>query len=181
MKYGLIGVIVVIVGLFYFMHKSNKEDAARVAASGQAYTDQQNQTVKVADLQKSLPDLRESDALRLIESPKMSTEDILFYKNLSGRWADTLKVAEATARISLSDPVQELQKLKRELDARQSKTDCEDIMRSSLLNSYEYTIDGFLEFMKDNKEESSVNSRVASSSMDNAIFLLDYCKPSFGG
>ena len=75
MKYGLIGVIVIIVGLFYFMHKSNKEDAARVAASGQAYTEQQNKTVKVVELQKSLPDLRESDALKLIESPKMSPED----------------------------------------------------------------------------------------------------------
>ena len=178
MKYGLIGVIVIIVGLFYFMHKSNKDDAARVAASGQAYTEQQNKTVKVAELQKRMPDLRDSIAIKLIESPKMSSEDILFYKNLSGKWADTLKVAEATARISLSDPVQELQKLKRDLDARQPKTDCEDIMRSSLLNSYEYTIDGFLEFMKDNKEESDINSRVASSSMDNAIFLLDYCRPS---
>lgn len=178
LKYLFIGVLVLTIGMVYFMYQGNKESRARVDASNQAYTDQQNKTVKVVELQKSLPDLRESTAIKLIESPKMSSEDTLFYKNLSGRWMDTLKVAEATARISLSDPVQELQKLKRELDARQPKTDCEDIMRSSLLNSYEYTIDGFLEFMKDNKEESGVNSRIASSSMEHAIFLLDYCKPS---
>lgn len=129
MKYGLIGVIVIIVGLFYFMHKSNKEDAARVAASGQAYTEQQNKTVKVVELQKSLPDLRESDALKLIESPKMSPEDVSFYTGLSAKWNDALKVAGATPRIDLSSPVQELQKLKRDLDARQPKTVCEDMMR----------------------------------------------------
>lgn len=178
LKFLFIGVLVLTAGMFYFMHKSDKESKARIEASNQAYTDQQNKTVKVAELQKSLPDLRESDALRLIESPKMSNEDALFYKNLSGRWADALKVAEATARINLSNPVQDLQKLKRELEARQPKTDCEDSMRSSLLNSYEFTIDGFLEFMKDNGAESDVNSRAALSSMEHAIFLLDYCKPS---
>lgn len=178
MKYGLIGVIVIIVGLFYFMYKSNKEDAARVAASGQAYTEQQNKTVKVVELQKSLPDLRESDALKLIESPKMSPEDVSFYTGLSAKWNDALKVAGATPRIDLSSPVQELQKLKRDLDARQPKTVCEDMMRSNLLNSYNYTIDGFLEFMKQNETESGVNTRLSSSSMSDATFLLDYCKPS---
>lgn len=34
MKYGLIGVIVIIIGFFYFMYKSNKDDVVRVVVSG---------------------------------------------------------------------------------------------------------------------------------------------------
>lgn len=176
LKYIAIGALAVIVALFYFINESNKEDRIRIEASKQAYIDQQNKTVKVAELQKSLPDLRQSDALKLIESPKMSADDIKFYRDLSAKWSDALKVAGATPRIDLSGPVQELQKLKRELDARQPKTVCEDMMRGSLLRAYNYTIDSFLEFMMKNETESSVNTRLSSSSMSDATFLLDYCK-----
>ncbi|WP_075175650.1 hypothetical protein [Acinetobacter indicus] len=176
MKYLLVGILAVIIGAFYFMHQSNKESMARIEASQQAYTEQQNKTVKVAELQKSLPDLRESDALKLIESPKMSNDDVAFYKDLSGRWFDALKVADATPRIDLSGPVQELQKLKRDLDARQPKTDCEDMMRAELLSAYNHTIDGFLEFMLKNESRSDANTRIALDSMDAATFMLNYCK-----
>ncbi|UNT63182.1 hypothetical protein IHE36_06875 [Acinetobacter towneri] len=178
MKYGILAAIAVMGIAFYFMHQSNKESMARIEASQQAYTEQQNKTVKVAELQKSLPDLRESDALKLIESPKMSDDDVAFYKDLSGRWFDALKVAGATPRIDLSGPVQELQKLKRDLDARQPKTDCEDMMRAELLSAYNHTIDGFLEFMMKNESQSGANTRVALDSMDAATFMLDYCKAS---
>lgn len=49
-------------------------------------------------------------------------------------------------------------------------------MRSSFFNFYEYIIDGFLEFMKDNKEELDINLRVVLFLMDNVIFFFDYCK-----
>jgi len=176
LKYISIGALVIIVALFYFMNEKNKENKARVEASKQAYIDQQNKTVKVADLQKNLSDLRESDALKLIESPKMSVEDINFYRDLSAKWNDALKVAGATPRIDLSGPVQELQKLKRDLEGHQPKTICEDMMRGSLLNAYNYTIDGFLEFMMKNEAESNTNTMLSSSSMSDATFLLDYCK-----
>lgn len=48
-------------------------------------------------------DLRDLIVIKLIELLKMSSEDILFYKNLSGKWVDILKVVEVIVRISLLD------------------------------------------------------------------------------
>ena len=192
LKYISVGVLAVIIALFYFMHQSNKASAERLKQAEIAHQQklerekrattqaQQEQSKKVAtDVKiKELQDkysMDYLDAKKIIESSKMTQMDKVFYTDLSGKWVDALNVAGATSRIALSQPVKDLQDIRRKLTEKQTSTYCEGKMKGELLKSYDFAIDGFLNFMHKNEILSSGFMSLSKSYQENANTLIDYC------
>lgn len=63
------------------------------------------------------------------------------------RWDDAVKVAGGTGRIALSGPVERLQTIKRDAD-RLTVPPCMDQAKGHLTRSMDYTIEGYLAFMR---------------------------------
>ncbi len=66
---------------------------------------------------------------------------------LIGRWGDAVKVAGTTGRIALSGPVATLQNVRREAQ-QLTLSPCMDQAKSLLTQSMDSTVEGFLEFMR---------------------------------
>ena len=192
MKYLLVGFLVLIVGAFYFMHQSNKADAERlkqveiahqqkVDAEQAEIIKEQQAKLKKAETDILIKGLQEKysmdylDAKKIVESEKMSQKDRAFYADLAVRWVDALNVAGATSRVALSQPVKDLQEIRRELSGKQTMTYCEDRLKKELLKSYDFAIDGFLNFMHKNEVLSSGFMSLSKSYQQNANTLIDYC------
>lgn len=189
----LIGIFIVLVLLMgYFINKSNKEDAERLkqvevmqqtkANEAQIALKQEaenkelkaNTDIKIKELQsKYMMDYLE--AKKVIESSKMTKDDKKFYVDLAGRWSDAFRVAGSTSRIALSQPVKDMQQIKRDLESHSTKTECEAKMKLELLKSYDYSIDGFLQFMQKNENVSSIFISMGADHQKNATALIDYC------
>lgn len=192
MKY-LIGVFVVLVLLMgYFVNKSNMEDHERLKQAElmqkqklidvQAAISQEvaknklkaNTDIKIKELQsKYMMDYLE--AKKVVESPKITKDEKKFYVDLAGRWSDAFRVAGSTSRIALSQPVRDMQQIKRDLESHITKTDCEAKMKQELLRSYDFSIDGFLQFMQKNEDVSNLFISMGSDHQRNATALIDYC------
>lgn len=192
MKYLIIGLLVLASGMFYFMHQSNKASAERLKQAEIAHQQkldaekaklikEQQAKSKKAETDVLIKELQEKysmdylDAKQIIESEKMSQKDKEFYVDLAGRWVDALNVAGATSRISLSQPVKDLQEIRRKLSEKQTTTYCEGRMKKELLKSYDFAIDGFLNFMHKNEILSSGFMALSKSYQQNANTLIDYC------
>lgn len=192
MKYLLIGILVVIIGAFYFMSESNKADAERLKQAEIAYQQkvdaeqaeivkEQQAKLKKAETDILIKGLQEKysmdylDAKKIVESEKMSQKDRAFYADLASRWVDALNVAGATSRVALSQPVKDLQEIRRKLSEKQTMTYCEDRLKKELLKSYDFAIDGFLNFMHKNEVLSSGFMSLSKSYQQNANTLIDYC------
>ncbi|WP_312309588.1 hypothetical protein [Acinetobacter variabilis] len=192
MKYLIIGLLVLASGMFYFMHQSNKASAERLKQAEIAHQQkldaekaklikEQQAKSKKAETDVLIKELQEKysmdylDAKQIIESEKMSQKDKGFYVDLAGRWVDALNVAGATSRISLSQPVKDLQEIRRKLSEKQTTTYCEGRMKKELLKSYDFAIDGFLNFMHKNEILSSGFMALSKSYQQNANTLIDYC------
>lgn len=65
---------------------------------------------------------------------------------IHARWMDAIAVADSTPRMSLAVQINELQEIKRELD-KVEVDECLSKAHDNLTLSYQYTIDGFLEFL----------------------------------
>lgn len=63
-------------------------------------------------------------------------------------WNDAFAVAESTSRISLADPVSRLQDARRDVESLEPP-DCYADRHESLVESMDYTIETFLNFMSD--------------------------------
>lgn len=191
-KYLIIGLLVLASSMFYFMHQSNKASAERLKQAEIAHQQkldaekaelikEQQAKSKKAETDVLIKELQEKysmdylDAKQIIESEKMSQKDKEFYVDLAGRWVDALNVAEATSRISLSQPVKDLQEIRRKLSEKQTTTYCEGRMKKELLKSYDFAIDGFLNFMHKNEILSSGFMALSKSYQQNANTLIDYC------
>ncbi|WP_111860014.1 hypothetical protein [Acinetobacter sp. CFCC 10889] len=165
MRYFVGALVIVVLVVGYFLNKSNKEDVERLKQA--EITHQQKLEAEKAairkneqkEAQKAETDLKIKalqskymmdylEAKKVIESQKMNTEGRKFYANLASRWSDAFRVAGSTSRVALSQPVKDMQQIKRDLEARQPTTDCEIKLKQELLNSYDYAIDGFLQFMQ---------------------------------
>ena len=137
LKYISVGVLVVIIALFYFMHQSNEASAERLKQAEiahqqkleqekRAITQSQQEQSKKAQTDVKIKELQDKysmdylDAKKIIESLKMTQMDKDFYADLSGKWVDALNVAGATSRIALSQPVKDLQGIRRKLTEKQT-------------------------------------------------------------
>lgn len=192
MKYMVGGLIVLVLIIGYFINKSNKEDMARLkqaeiaqkqklidaqAALSQEAAKKELKTItdiKIKELQsKYMMDYLE--AKKVVESPKITKDDKKFYVDLAGRWSDAFRVAGSTSRIALSQPVKDMQQIKRDLESHITKTECEAKMKQELLKSYDFSIDGFLQFMQKNEDVSNLFISMGSDHQRNATALIDYC------
>ncbi len=189
----LIAVVVLIVGgLFYFINQSNKADVERLKQAEVAHQQKLEEAqdaedkkieakkhkdetdIKIKELQsKYMMDYLEAKSI--IDSPEMSKEGKKFYADLAGRWSDAFRVAGSTSRIALSQPVKDMQQIKRDLEARKAETTCEIKLKNELLKSYDLAIDGFLQFMQKNELVSDLFIKLSSDSQKNANALIDYC------
>lgn len=192
MKYLIIGILVLASSMFYFMYQSNKASAERLQQAEIAHQQKLEQEKKTAtqarherfkkvETDAKIKELQDKysmdyvDAKKIIESPKMAQKDKEFYADLSGKWVDALNIAGATSRIALSQPVKNLQDIRRTLSEKQTATHCEGRMKSELLKSYDFAIDGFLNFMHKNEILSSGFMSLSKSYQQNANTLIDYC------
>ncbi|MEG0031769.1 hypothetical protein [Acinetobacter sp.] len=192
MKYGLIAAIIAVVALFYFMSQSNKADAERLKQAeiahqqklgeAQALEDKKaSDKVKKGETDKMVQELQSKymmdylEAKKVVESPEMSVAGRKFYADLAGKWGDAFKVASSTSRVALSQPVKDMQQIKRELESRKIETACEAKLKDELLKSYDFAIDGFLNFMQQNEAISSAFINIGLDHQKNANALVDYC------
>lgn len=192
LKYISIGALVLIAALFYFMNERSKATTERLRQAEIAHqqkieqekkdiTQAQQEQSKKAETDVRVKELQAKysmdylEAKKIIESPRMGQKDKDFYAGLSGRWVDALNIAGATSRIALSQPVKDLQDLRRNLAEKQTATYCESRMKDELLKSYDFAIDGFLNFMHKNEILSSGFMSLSSNYQQNANALIDYC------
>ncbi|WP_104483699.1 hypothetical protein [Acinetobacter indicus] len=192
MKYLLIGALVIVLGAFYFMDKSNKADAERLKqaeiAHQQKLKSENAELIKAqqAKEKKAETDIRVKElqskyqmdyleAKKVVESPEISKDGRAFYVDLAGRWSDAFKVANSTSRIALSQPVKDMQQIKRDLEGRATETACEAKLKQELLKSYDFAIDGFLQFMQKNEVLSTGFISASSIFQENANALIEYC------
>ena len=196
MKKLLIGFLVILVAAFGYMYKSSKDKSDKLAKEAAEYqkklesekiaAEQEKQTIiankqKKAILDSDIKNLQEkysmdyAEAKQVIESPSISDSDKQFYVDLASKWSDAIKVASSTSRIALSQPVKDMQEIKRSLNAKTTNTYCEAKMKAELINSYDYAIDGFLQFMQKNEIISDVFLRSSGEFQKRATALIDYC------
>lgn len=192
LKYISIGALVVILAIFYFINENNKASAERLKQAeiasqkklhdkelaNKAKEDQKTQKVemdsKIRILQSKYT-MDYLDAKKIIESEKISDKSKVYYADMAEKWVDALNVAGATSRVSLSHPVKDMQEIRRELREKKTETYCESRMKDELLKSYDFAIDGFLNFMKQNELASSVFISLSTESQGKANALIDYC------
>lgn len=80
---------------------------------------------------------------------------------IQARWEDAVSVANTTPRMSLPAQVNELQAIKRDLDGVEHDA-CLNPAHDNLVLHYQYTIDGFLEFLAD-ADDFVVSSKFSSA------------------
>lgn len=135
-----------------------RQQAEREAALKKV--EEQRREEERQELEKRIAaEAKERDALTV---SKKAVDDLF------ARWEDAVKVASTTSRISLSGPVANLQSLRREAD-QLTVAPCMDRAKSSLLEGMSSTIDGFLEFMRN---QYQAGDRLAKPHFDFAALRL---------
>jgi hypothetical protein len=72
-------------------------------------------------------------------------------ESIAARWADAVKLAGATSRIALAQPVGSMQAVKRELEGVALASDCMRAGRDRQAEAMGLTISAFLSFMQQNE------------------------------
>ncbi|ENW95784.1 hypothetical protein [Acinetobacter sp. NIPH 298] len=196
MKKLIIGFLILSFAAMFFMYKNSQDKAdrreqealayekklenerqAEVQAKKDAIEQKKKKAILDADIQllQSKYSMDYLEAKQVIESSTLSESDKQFYVGLASRWSDAIKVAGSTSRIALSQPVKDMQEIKRNLEAKQTSTFCESKMKGELIKSYDYAIDGFLQFMQKNELISDVFLQASKEFQENATALIDYC------
>ena len=192
MKYLIGGLFAIVLIIGYFINQSNKADAERLRQAEVAHQqkiqkakDEINSMAKAqqekAELDNKIKELQSkltmdySEAKRIVESEKLTLADKKYYADITSKWSDAIRVAASTGRISLAQPVKDLQTIRRELDGKQAKGDCEKALKQNLFKAYDYNIDGFINFMQSNEAMSNIYSDLSSDYLKKASILMDYC------
>ena len=91
---------------------------------------------------------------------------------LLDEWSDCFDRAASTSRIALSSVIGELQAIRREYSALPVPEPCTN-MHTNVINSMNYSIEGFFAFMED-KNEAEITSifKLANHSLDYAMVNL---------
>ena len=191
MKYLLV-VLIALAIAFGFMIKHSNDKRAALAAEKMAYEQKkeaEKQALIVQQLAKSskkqvdkqISELQRkvtidyADAKKIIESEKLSPDELRFYRDFSAKWSDSVQLASSTGRIALSGPVKDLQQLKQQFEQHQPRTECETQMYENYKNSYQYTVLSFIEFMSKDEITSSMNQSAASDFLKTANVIFEYC------
>jgi hypothetical protein len=93
-------------------------------------------------------------------------------EDIEARWLDAVDLASNTSRMSLSGPLSEMQAILREYKSLEVP-ECYEEIHEKFIESYEYTIDGFLAFLaQESDEQVSRLFRYSDTSFEDAMRLL---------
>ena len=110
--------------------------------------------------------------------PPCSTDDgqLAFdlLEEFAQEWEDVLAVASSTGRIALSGPVQDLQRIRRDVQ-RQEWPECAEDAHTNLIAMMDATIDGFLAFMQQ-KSDLEVNRHIEEATDHQDQFIDEMVK-----
>lgn len=192
MKTKIAIIALVLIGIFAYIWKSNNADKERLQhaqnvldqnllkakVEEELKRDQQARKIKIdkeITVLQSKYTMDYSEAKKIIESEKIVQSDKEFYADISKKWMDALNLAASTPRIALAQPVKDLQAIHNELSKKETKSYCEAKMKEELVNSYNYAIEGFLGFMRQNDFASDGFTSLSKKSQGNANVLIEYC------
>ena len=144
--------IVVILGAFFFMWKSNNADKERLAQA--EITHQQKlELEKTQEISQNMlgegvdPEtVKKAVAVKLDKTNDPQPEQAQQLKDLINEWNDAVKVAGATSRIAVSQPVATMQEIKRKLSSAKYGG-CIETTRLFYEDAMAKNIDGYLTFM----------------------------------
>lgn len=173
MKYLLIGILVVIVGAFYFMSESNKADAERLKQAEIAHQQKLEQQKLEAMQYEKDAELRRLQAEKAkalkAEQDKLNSQkqaqtfeqqqqaklkeiqlkkDMLQkYMDISNNWSRADLIAGSTARVALGNQVTELRKIRENLQ-KEKFYDCLEPAKKDLLEAMDSAIFNYVYFMQ---------------------------------
>lgn len=194
MKYLLIALAILISGMLYFMHQSNKASAERLRQAEIAHQQKLEQERKAeAETQKKYEielKLKQAEkkkieqAAELEKSQKITVEqqEYKLFMSLLAKWMSQDNIAGSTSRIAASAPVTELRKIHDELRST-NITGCLKGAKSKLLDAMNDDLTMYLHFMqndiKGNLEIPNLKANYLNK-LSNAIELSTGCKNQFG-
>lgn len=156
---GVLVVLVMSVGLY--MNNQAKQRMSEQALTQQSRSDAAEQAKKAEQLflQQNMPqetreyvERAEQEKAEQQSKAEQASREVLEkseqIKKLRLEWDDTNRVAGSTSRIALSNPVQALQRIRRDLDAMQLEG-CLKESQGSLSSAMEMVIEGYIGFMAD--------------------------------
>lgn len=172
----LLIVLIVVVALFiaFASHRKGENRSTKVGSVNQEKIETSKTTSQVDTPVASADDGKAIE--RHVYWQKAYADISAIEKVLDEEWIPALRVAEATARISLSGPVQNLQAIRRKISAMPEGT-CGRVGKRELLEYTDIVIDRFLAFMQDSPPkplwETSASNRLMSFRSD-----VEMCKNS---
>ncbi|WP_104499028.1 hypothetical protein [Acinetobacter indicus] len=173
MKYLLIGALVIVLGAFYFMDKSNKADAERLKQAEIAHQQKLEQQKVDAMLYEKEAELRRLQAEKAkalkAEQDKLNSQNqaqafeqqqqaklkeiqlkkdmLQKYMDISNNWSRADLIAGSTARVALGNQVTELRKIRESLQ-KEKFYDCLDPAKKDLLEAMDSAIFNYVYFMQ---------------------------------
>lgn len=170
LKVLFVGVLVITIGLFYFINQSNKSSAERVKQAEIAYQQKQEKE-KAAELNKQYggtpvneETLNKVVDAKMEKAPDVTPQQAQELNRVILEWMDAATVAGATSRIALSQPVAKMQEVKRNASAKSYKG-CVESTRLLYVDAMTTNIEAYLEFMKGKEYEFQA-----------ASMMMDYSK-----
>ena len=153
MKYGLLAAIAVIAIAFYFMSQSNKEDAERLKRA-EIVHQQKIESERAAELDKQLggtaikkETIQQVVDAKLTENPEVTPQQASELNKIILEWMDAARVAGATSRIALSQPVSKMQEIKREISTKKYQG-CAESTRLLYADAMTTNVEAYLTFMR---------------------------------
>ncbi|MEI2420849.1 hypothetical protein V6O07_11300, partial [Arthrospira platensis SPKY2] len=101
---------------------------------------------------------REAAQARRAQELEDNLRSIMRIHAVAERWDDLLRVAQATPRIALAGPVQQMQAIRREAAALPVSS-CMQPAKAALLRAMDYRIGQFIEFMRNANANQSAAAR----------------------
>lgn len=155
--------VVLVIGVGLYMNSQTKQRMSEQAASQQIESDavaaERALTAEQKFLQQNVPQETKEYVERAAQEKaaqqakaEQAGRDLAAkseaIKKLRLEWDDTSRVADSTSRIALANPVQNLQRIRRDLDAMQLEG-CLKESQGSLSSAMEIIIDAYIGFMAD--------------------------------
>lgn len=173
----IFGVVVVLVlGLAWKMNKDSKVAQRSFETQQKKYQDSVARDYMVESLSDKLGTATSRDVVeKLVDSEKLSQSDKSYYANIAREWKDALEIASSSPRISLAQPIKDLQAIRNKLQSKEVSSYCDSAVRDNLALGYGYAVDSFLDFMKNDEQSSSLNTTLSVGYMDDSLIILNFC------
>jgi hypothetical protein len=97
------------------------------------------------------------------------------FQSFDSKWSDSLELAHNTSRMSLSQPISDLQSIKREVEETEWGQ-CSQSAATLLAKAMDEKIDGFVKFLDPDSSESSINADFESSEELMQSYNQEYLK-----